>query len=148
MPEHLFASIRHYASSLLCSAVKTPNAMRLQHLSGALCATVAFAHPLDVRGNNGYTFGTPGQSATFDYVIVGGGTAGLTLATRLSASQGLRVAVIEAGGFYEADAGNASVVPAYDVLFAGTSPTDTNPLIDWGFVTTPQAVRTMITEYR
>lgn len=98
----------------------------------------------NVQARKGYTYGTPDHDATFDYVIVGGGTAGLTLATRLAANPSLSIAVIEAGGFYEADAGNVSVVPAYDALFAGTSPSDTNPLIDWGFVTTPQAVRTTL----
>lgn len=39
--------------------------------------------------------------ATFDYVIVGGGTAGLTMAARLSEDSGTTVAVIEAGSFYE-----------------------------------------------
>lgn len=49
----------------------------------------------------------------------------------------LDVAVIEAGGFYE-DAGNTNVDPAYDGFFAGSDPADTNPAVDWGFVTTPQ----------
>ena len=86
------------------------------------------------------SFGTPGVNATFDYVIVGGGTAGLTIATRLVADPAISVAVIEAGGFY-VDAGNTSVVPAYCPFFAGTDQADTNPLVDWGFVTTPQQVR-------
>ena len=37
--------------------------------------------------------------ATFDYVIVGGGTAGLTIANRLSEDPDVQVAVIEAGTF-------------------------------------------------
>lgn len=57
-------------------------------------------------------FGVPGTNATFDYVIVGGGTAGLAIATRLAAAN-LSVAVIEAGGFYELDNSNLSVVPGY-----------------------------------
>lgn len=40
-----------------------------------------------------------------------GGTAGLTVGARLAADSSLSVAVIEAGGFYEIDNGNASVVP-------------------------------------
>lgn len=41
---------------------------------------------------------TPGTNASFDYVIVGGGTAGLTLATRLAQNGSFSVAVVEAGG--------------------------------------------------
>lgn len=89
----------------------------------------------------GYSFGVPYSNATYDYVIVGGGTAGLTLAARLAENSSLSVAVIEAGGFYEADNGNISTTPAYDIFYSGTSPNDTNPKIDWGFVTEPQAVR-------
>ena len=65
-------------------------------------------------------FGIPGNNATFDYVVVGGGTAGLALSTRL-ATAGLSVAVIEAGGFYETDNSNLSVVPAYATFFTGKS---------------------------
>lgn len=86
--------------------------------------------------------GVPGVNATFDYVIVGGGTAGLTLASRLARDQSLSVAVIEAGGYYEADNGNLSVVPGYCTAYAGTDPSLTNPHVDWGFVTVPQAVST------
>ncbi|KAI4191856.1 MAG: hypothetical protein LQ348_003397 [Seirophora lacunosa] len=56
----------------------------------------------------GSHFGVPGILATYDYVIVGGGTAGLTLARRLVANTSVTVAVIEAGGFYETDNGNFS----------------------------------------
>lgn len=41
------------------------------------------AKPLEYR-LLGLSFGIPGDNATFDYVIVGGGNAGLTLATRLA----------------------------------------------------------------
>ena len=51
-------------------------------------------------------FGIPGENATFDYVIIGGGTAGLTLATRLAKDKSTSVAVVEAGDFYEKDHGN------------------------------------------
>jgi hypothetical protein len=40
-----------------------------------------------------------GVATTFDYVIVGGGTAGLTLAARLTEDPRIRVAVIEYGGY-------------------------------------------------
>lgn len=81
-----------------------------------------------------------GRENSFDYVIVGGGTAGLTLAARLAESSLYSVAVIEAGGYYEADNGNLSVVPAYWIYGAGTDPQDINPAVDWGFITQPQEV--------
>ena len=80
-----------------------------------------------------------GQNASYDYVIVGGGTAGLTIAARLAEDASITVAVVEAGGFYEVDDPNISVIPGEDSYFTGTSPKDTNPKIDWGFVTEPQA---------
>ncbi|KAL9602096.1 MAG: hypothetical protein Q9219_002092 [cf. Caloplaca sp. 3 TL-2023] len=76
---------------------------------------------------------------TFDYVIVGGGLAGLTLASRLSEDSKTTVAVIEAGGFYEQLTGNVSQIPADDVRWTSKDTSDVNPLVDWGFNTTPQA---------
>jgi choline dehydrogenase len=83
--------------------------------------------------------GPPTGNGTYDYVVIGGGTAALVVATRL-AQASRRVAVIEAGGFYEQDVGNLSTVPAYAVYGAGTSPDAIIPGVDWGFVTRPQAV--------
>ena len=80
------------------------------------------------------------KNATFDYVVVGGGNAGLTLANRLSENPSVRVAVIEAGNFYETTSGNFSQIPGNDVFYNGKDPKDTNPLLDWGFTTTPQSV--------
>jgi hypothetical protein len=60
------------------------------------------------------SFGLPDHSAIFDYVIVGGGTAGLAIAYRLAEDGTKTVAVVEAGGFYEQESGNTSVVPAYN----------------------------------
>ena len=73
-------------------------------------------------------------------MIVGGGTAGLTLATRLAEQQSGRVAIIEAGSFYEISNGNISQIPAGDGTYDGKAKDDWQPLVDWGYVTTPQAV--------
>ncbi|KAF2160803.1 GMC oxidoreductase [Zasmidium cellare ATCC 36951] len=83
-------------------------------------------------------FGVPGTNATFDYVIIGGGTGGLAIATRL-AQANLSVAVVEAGGFYEQDNSNLSVVPGYATYFTGSDYDNFQPLIDWGISTTVQA---------
>ena len=77
----------------------------------------------------------------FDYVVVGGGPGGLTVANRLSEDASVSVAIVEAGTFYENVTGNQSQVPGYDFHFDGKSPNETLPFVDWGFLTTPQAVR-------
>lgn len=79
--------------------------------------------------------------ASYDYIIVGGGTAGLTLASRLSENPHLQIAVIEAGGYSEKDNGNRSIVPGYETYGTSIDPATANdtPLIDWGFVTAPMA---------
>jgi choline dehydrogenase len=46
--------------------------------------------------------------------VVGGGTAGLVIASRLS--DFASVAVVEAGGLYEQDNGNASIVPYFGLV--------------------------------
>lgn len=89
----------------------------------------------------GTAFGAPGTNATFDYVIVGGGTAGLTVATRLASDPAISVAVIEAGGFYEIDNGNRSIVPGYANFYTGSDPKNYQPLVDWAFTTVAQPVR-------
>lgn len=88
----------------------------------------------------GSSFGIPGVNATFDYVVVGGGTAGLAIATRLVEQSAGTVAVVEAGTFYELSNGNASQVPGPGVNYAGKSALDWQPLIDWGYMTAPQPV--------
>lgn len=108
-------------------------------LSSSIQTALGVSH-IEARDILGSNFGIAGTNATYDYVIVGGGTAGLTLATRLAEQQQGTVAVIEAGGFYEVDNGNLSQVPAYDGIYTGKGVKDWQPLIDWGYLTTPQAV--------
>lgn len=87
------------------------------------------------------SFGVPGQAYTFDYLVIGGGNAGLAIAARLAENSSLLIGVVEAGSFYEISNGNLSVIPGLDIHFVGKDPNDWQPLIDWGFVTTPQNVR-------
>ena len=72
--------------------------------------------------------------------VVGGGTAGLTVAARLAENPKLSVAVVEGGGFYELDNGNISQIPAFDTQYSGADPSTIQPTVDWGIVTSPQAV--------
>ena len=66
---------------------------------------------------------------TFDYVVVGGGTAGCTLAARLSEDPGVTVALVEAGG---SDHSGWLTVP---IGIIGTVPTQR---MNWAFETEPQ----------
>ena len=92
------------------------------------------------QGLMGSHFGIPGLSGSFDYVIAGGGTAGLTLARRLAANTSISVAVIEVGDFYEFSNGNLSEIPADAASFTGSNPTQKNPLLDWYQYTARQTV--------
>ena len=78
----------------------------------------------------GSSFGVPTINRTFDYVIVGGGTAGLAVAARLSEDSSNNVAVIEARSFYELTNGNLSEIPSDCTQFTGKDPNDANPLVD------------------
>ncbi|PQE33568.1 gmc oxidoreductase protein [Rutstroemia sp. NJR-2017a WRK4] len=85
-------------------------------------------------------FGSPPLgNATYDYVVIGGGTAGLTIAARLAHENAGTVAVIEAGGFYEIDNSNRSSVPGTAAYFIGTAPLFKNALIDWEYQTEPDS---------
>ncbi|KAB8288833.1 hypothetical protein EYC80_010736 [Monilinia laxa] len=105
-----------------------------------LASTVTATYFEDITGQNllGSHFGVIGLDATFDYVVIGGGTAGLTLATRIAESGKFSVAVIEAGGFPETDNGNLTSIPGNAAYYVGSAPGERNPLIDWEIYTEPQ----------
>lgn len=79
--------------------------MRATHLISASLVEIAFGIALYSN-----SFGVPGTNTSYDYVVVGGGTAGLTIAARLAEDSDVSVAVIEAGGFYQQDNGNGRQV--------------------------------------
>jgi choline dehydrogenase len=83
--------------------------------------------------------GLAGLPLSYDYVVVGGGTAGLAIAARL-VEGGSTVAVIEAGGSYQVEAGLTAIIPGFAAAAqVGTDPGDDGTLIDWNFVSTPQS---------
>lgn len=94
--------------------------------------------PPAIKGDLGTLAGAVGIEATFDYVVIGGGTAGNTIGSRL-AGAGFRVAIVEAGAYYEVEQPVLSTAPTGYILPIGADPADTNPLIDWDMVTAPQA---------
>jgi choline dehydrogenase len=71
-----------------------------------------------------------GETATYDHVIVGAGTAGCLLANRLSADPRRRVLLIEAGG--EDDYAWIHIPVGYLYCIG-------NPRTDWMYVTEPEA---------
>lgn len=105
-----------------------------QH-SPLLLAAGLLYHSSAVLGAPSTSCPHPKLGQGFDYVIVGGGTAGLVLANRLTEDPKTRVAVIEAGTFPEDVAGNWTQVPGY----AGNFNTGAFEM-SWGFHTTPQVV--------
>lgn len=107
--------------------------------TSAICAIAAlFAYPAAAIRPSGSSFGVPGVNTTYDYIVIGGGNAGLTVATRLAEQQGGTVAVVEAGSFYESGNGNRSQVPFFDHYYISKNKADWQPMIDWGYTTTAQ----------
>jgi choline dehydrogenase len=74
---------------------------------------------------------SPPWDATYDYVVIGGGTAGITVASRL-AQNGFHVALVEAGGFYEW-IHPISKIPGAATIGIGAS-ISTASSVDWKFV--------------
>jgi hypothetical protein len=90
-----------------------------------------------VDGTIGTLQGALGIEATFDYVIAGGGTAGNAIGVRL-AEAGHKVAIIEAGNFYQIGKPVLGATPQGDIIGVGASIIDNDPLVDWSFMTEPQ----------
>jgi choline dehydrogenase len=67
-------------------------------------------------------------SETYDYVIVGAGSAGAVIAARLTEDPGTRVLLLEAGG--QADADEITIPAAFSALF--------KTRWDWNYTTTEQ----------
>ncbi|KAJ7226613.1 GMC oxidoreductase [Mycena rebaudengoi] len=69
-------------------------------------------------------------TTSFDYVVVGGGTAGLVVATRLVEDPSVNICVLEAGE--DVTVQLDCLVPGFCLKNIG------NPAVDWGHVSAPQ----------
>jgi choline dehydrogenase len=92
-------------------------------LSAALANQVV-AGPVEHGGSG------RGIESSYDYIVVGAGSAGCTIAARLSANPASRVLLIEAGG---ADISRPALQSP--VLWPSNFGTD----VDWAYRTTPQS---------
>jgi hypothetical protein len=138
-PQAILSSGSHYFTmrllltlwALLARPVFTSPFLRLRNDGSA-----SFNEKLQAQGLLSSHFGHFNLPAAYDYIVIGGGTAGLTIARRLAESH--TVAVIEAGSFYELDNGNFTDIPADASYYLGKNPLFQNPLVDWRQMTTPQ----------
>ena len=127
----------------------------------ALLAFLAFAAQsalaLDSFNPDWNTFGKPSLNVSYDYIVVGGGTGGLTITARLAEDRNVSVAVVQAGVFYQIDNGNgryethqtiamtpsqnfSSVIPGlFGEQGVGAAPDAGFQWIDWQFLTTPHS---------
>lgn len=69
------------------------------------------------------------NNTSFDYVVLGGGTAGLVVASRLSEDPHITVAVIEAGDFERSNPNVTNIT---------TLGLPINTRVDWQYVSAPQ----------
>lgn len=121
----------------------TANATEARGLLGSLLDPILETIGSTLQGDGlidstlGAIGGILGVDQTFDYIVIGGGTAGAGVGVRL-AEAGFSVAIVEAGGFYEIEKPVFSTTPAGSFFGVGASPLDTIPTTDWGFATEPQ----------
>lgn len=105
----------------------TPLTLRLAVVIGIVASfREVLTHPVPREQSQRRLLPSGPTTDTYDYVIVGGGTSGMTLAGRLSENKGVTVAVLEAGIDYRSNLINQQLVdtPGYDTFGVGSSPSD------------------------
>ncbi|CAD6939731.1 unnamed protein product [Tilletia controversa] len=111
-------------------------------ITTVLCLSFSFASASPLGLGFGANISTSPHIPNPDYIIVGGGTAGLALANRLSENPSMSIVVLEAGGDFKKmiPEGVFIDVPVADVLGCGADRSDNmQEKTDWGIVTVPQA---------
>src|SRR5207245_4464194 len=109
----------------LHEAQAMPRTCRHRTGSGAGYASAGFRH----ASSAGILEGLGMKTESYDYIVVGAGSAGCVVANRLSADPSVRVCLIEAGG---SDNSLRVKVPAGILSLYG------NPNYDYCFVVVPQ----------
>ncbi|KAJ8081188.1 hypothetical protein PM082_018031 [Marasmius tenuissimus] len=99
-------------------------------LMGLLWACSLFSLALPGLSKLYHSINELNSNASYDYVIVGAGTAGSVLASRLSEDGANRVLVVEAG------VDNADI---QNIIVPFLATRASNTIVDWNYTTTPQA---------
>jgi choline dehydrogenase len=123
-------------------AITRHHSMKTRFIAAAVWASLALAAPApasyeerDLLDPLASLSGVLTSGLSFDYIVVGAGIGGLTIAKRLAEDTSVTVAVIEAGTLYEVVDPILSQAPAADTAFVGTD--ESLPTVDWGFFTNP-----------
>ncbi|KAB2111301.1 Dehydrogenase [Alternaria gaisen] len=124
----------------LCQLILLPSVLALPLLDPILQPIIDSVWSIQgglVETLLGSLTGTLGAKQSYDYVVVGGGTGGNTIAYRL-AEAGFTVAIVEAGGSYELGKPLVGPAPLGDIIGVGSNPADSIPTVDYGLRTVPQ----------
>lgn len=92
-----------------------------------LTVTLLFAHINNKQMPDYFDIPAPGVAKEYDYIIVGGGSAGSVLANRLSSDASTKVLLLEAGGLED----TVTDVPLFTTINHHTD-------IDWAFLSESQ----------
>lgn len=82
--------------------------------------------------------GSPSSVDHFDFIVIGGGSAGAVVAARLSEDESVRVALVEAGG----------TPPPHEAMPAAVASLQLDPAVDWSYTGDPGGAGKGLTDGR